>query len=204
MGILSTSVSVTRYRVDGKLEQPIIETAPERLKRYAISEMADEASEKLAGWTSFDAPFQPNFDGSSFVIGEYLVFALRIDKKTLPPKTVKKYCAIEEAKRLNESGREYLSRQEREMIEDQVVNTLMMRVPAVPNVYDLVWNYERSTVWFFTTLKAANEELETLFLKSFKVPLVRLFPYTLADLELGLSDTDRDLLHNLNATGFSE
>ena len=190
--------------MEGKLEEPIIETISERLKRYAISEIADEASDKVAGWTCFDAPFRPNFDGSSFVVGQYFIFALRIDKKNLPAKTVKKYCAIEEGKRLSESGREYLSRQEKEMIEDHVVNMLMMRIPAVPNVYDLVWSYESSTVWFFTTLKAANEELESLFMKSFKIPLVRLFPYTLADLELGLSDSDRDVLHNLSAGNLLE
>lgn len=204
MGILSNSVSLTRYRVDGELEEPIVDMISRRLKRYAISGITDETSEKLSGWTSFDTPFQPNFEGSSFVVGEYFVFALRIDKKTLSPKTVKKYCAVEEAKRLAESGREYLSRQEREMIEDQVVNMLMMRIPAMPNVYDLVWNYEQSCLWFFSTLKAANEELESLFLKTFKVPLVRLFPYTLADLAMGLADRDRDSLHNLASTSFLE
>lgn len=204
MGILSTSVSLTRYRVEGELRQPIVETVSGGLKSYVISELTDETSDKMVGWTSFESPFQPNFEGSSFVFGEHFVFALRMDKKTVPPKTVKKYCAIEEAKRLADSGREYLSRQEREMIEDQVVNTLMRRIPAVPNVYDVMWSYERSTLWFFSTLKAANEELESLFLKSFKIPLVRLFPYTLADLGLGLADSDRDLLLNLSATSFLE
>jgi DNA recombination-dependent growth factor C len=204
MAILSRTVSLARYRVDGKLKEPLMETVTEGLKRYAISAVEDDMSNKSIGWTAFHTPYQPGFDGSSFAVGKYFVFSLRLDKKTVPAKTIKKYCAIEEAKRLAKSGREYLSRQEREMIEDQVVNTLAMRIPAVPNVYDLVWDYESATLWFFTTLKEANEELESLFLRSFKVPLIRLFPYTLADLVLNLSDARRDRLHNLTATHFLE
>lgn len=204
MGILSTTVSLVRYRVDGKPKEPLLESVADGLKQYAVSTVEDDVSETMVGWTSFETPFEPNFDGSSFVIGKYFVFALRIDKKTLPAKTIRKYCAIEGAKRLAQTGREYLSRQEREMIEDRVVNMLSVRIPAVPNVYDLVWDCEASVLWFFSTLKAANEELESLFLRSFKVPLIRLFPYTLADLASDLSDARRDLLHDLTATNFLE
>ena len=49
----------------------------------------------------------------------------------------------------------------------------------------------------FSNLKSANEALETLFIKSFGLHLIRLFPYTTADLIAGLSDHERDLLEKL-------
>jgi hypothetical protein len=55
-------------------------------------------------------------------------------------------------------------------------------------------------LWFLSTVKSANEELETLFFKSFQIPIIRLFPYTTADLAMGLSDTERDILPGLSAT----
>lgn len=204
MGILSSTVSITQYKVEGKLKDPVLETVYKGLKKNSIQEIDGEVSEKTVGWTSYDNPFQPDFKGSSFVIGVFMAFSLRIDKKIIPPKIVKKHCASEVAKRLAESGREYLSRNEKQVIKDNVIQALSMRIPATPNIYDLIWNYEDDSLWFFSNLKAANEELETLFSKSFKLRLIRLFPYTIADLIAGLSNRDRDVLNNLSPTKFME
>ncbi len=204
MGLLSSAVSITRYRVEGKLEGPVLETMAKCLKKNMIPEVDDDISDKTVGWTSFDKPFNPNFEGSSFVIGTYFVFSLRIDKKIVPSSVIKKHCDMEAARRLAETGRQYLSRDERRMIKEHVISALTLRIPATPNVYDLIWNYEESSLWFCSTLKSANEELETLFFKSFQLPLIRLFPYTAADLVMGLSDTQRDILVKLSATDFTE
>ena len=204
MGLLSSAVSITRYRVEGKLEGPVLETMAKCLKKNVVPEVDNDISDKTVGWTSFDKPFNPNFEGSSFVIGTYFVFSLRIDKKIVPSSVIKKYCDMEAARRLAETGRQYLSRDERRMIKEHVISALTLRIPATPNVYDLIWNYEEFSLWFCSTLKSANEELETLFFKSFQLPLIRLFPYTAADLVMGLSDTQRDILVKLSATDFTE
>ena len=200
MGLLSSTVSITRYRVEGKLRKPVLETMAECLKEHTIREIEDDVSSKAVGWTSFDKPFNPDFEGSSFVIGTHFVFALRVDKKSIPSSVVKKHCAMETARRLVQTKRPHLSRNEKRMVKEHVINVLSRRIPATPNVYDLVWNYEDSSLWFFSTLKSANEELETLFFKSFQIPIIRLFPYTTADLAMGLSDAKRDILVRLSAT----
>ena len=195
---------MTRYRVEGKLKAPIVETAAGCLKAYAIPEIEGDVSDKTVGWTSFDRPFAPDFEGASFVIGTYFVFSLRVDKRAIPTKLMKKHCAMEEAKRLAESGRPYLSREEKNMIKDHVRHVLTLRIPLTPYIYDLVWSYEEASLWFFTTQKSANEELEALFLKSFRLSLIRLFPYTTSDLAMGLSDSQRDILLKLEPTSFLE
>ena len=101
-----------------------------------------------------------------------------------------------------ESGRDYLSKTEKKMIKDHVLNALILRIPATPNIYDVVWNYEESSLWFFSNLKAANEELETLFSKSFRLSLIRIFPYTAADISSNLKDSQRDELRNISPTQF--
>lgn len=204
MGLLSATASITRYKVEGKLEEPILETIEDGLRKNAITEIDGDAAEKTAGWTSFENPFKPSFAGSSFSIGTHLVFSLRIDKKSIPLKVLKKHYTLEMAKRLAESGRDYLSRNEKKTIKEHVTNVLSLRIPATPNIYDLIWNYEDASLWFFSNLKAANEELETLFSKSFRLTLIRLFPYTMADLTSGLPDSDRNLLSKLSPTSFTE
>ncbi|MCF8077721.1 MAG: recombination-associated protein RdgC [Desulfobacterales bacterium] len=203
MGLMSTSVSVSRFRVEGKLETPEIETVAKGLKKNALSEIEDAAAEKTVGWTPFRSPYRPLFEDRSFVVGEYLVFSLRIDRKSIPSKVLKKEFAEVSVRRLAESGRPYLSRSEKKMIREEVAHRLILRIPATPNLYDLVWSLDRQSVWFFSTLKSANEELETLFAKSFRLTLVRLFPFTMADLTAGLSDKERDLLERITPTPFT-
>jgi DNA recombination-dependent growth factor C len=204
MAIISSSVSITRYRVEGKLKSPIMDRIKQGLQKYCIDDIDNEDAEKAVGWTSFDQPFEPDFEGSSFMIGTNFVFALRIDKKSIPAKIVQKHCALEGAKRIRESGRDFLSRNEKKLIKDHVITMLSMRIPSTPNIFDLIWNYEEASLWFFTNLKNANEELETLFSKSFRMTLIRLFPYTMAELTCGLADPEKDVLARLKPVNFAE
>ena len=204
MSLLSASVSITRYKIEGKLKTPVTETVAAALKKNAISEIEDQSAETMSGWTSFEKPYQPDFSGSNFVYATYLVFALRIDKKTIPAKLIQKHFMIESARRLAESGRQYLSRNEKQIIKDRVIEALYLKVPAIPHVYDIIWNYEESALWFFSNLKAANEELETLFIRSFGLTLIRMFPYTAAQLSSDLSDTEQDILLKLAPTSFKD
>nr|HID58745.1 exonuclease [Desulfobacterales bacterium] len=204
MGLLSSSVSITRYRVEGKLEEPVLETMANGLKRHVISEIDGNVSDETIGWTSFENPFNPKFEGSSFVIGGYFVFSLRIDKKTIPRRVIKKHFDVEVAKQLMKTGAKQLSREEKRRIRQKVEDVLTLQIPATPNIYDVVWQYESSSLWFFSNLKSANEALETLFAKSFNLTLIRLFPFTMADLTAGLSPEERDRLTALSPTSFTE
>lgn len=204
MAILSSSVSITQYRVEGKLSDPVLETVARGLKKNAVEEIDSESSDKAIGWACFNDPFSTDFDLSPFLIGTHLVFSMRIDKKSIPSKIVQKHYTLEMKKRLENSGREFLSKTEKKEIKDHVLHVLNLRIPATPNIYDLIWNYESDSLWFFSNLKGANEELETLFSRSFKLKLIRLFPYTMATLTSPLSDVEKEALSQLTPTRFTE
>jgi recombination associated protein RdgC len=198
MGILSSSTSVTRYRVDGRLDNPIIEKIADGLKKGIITDIDNQPSEQAVGWTSFQSPFEPDFEGSRFLVGTYVVFSLRIDKKTIAPKLLQKHMASESAQLLKVREREFLSKEEKKALKDQIVQRLNQKMPAVPSVYDIVWQYEKEVLWFFSNLKSANEHLETHFFKSFGLHLIRLIPYTLALFDPALSPSHRDALEKLS------
>jgi len=204
MGLLSSRMSITRYQVTGQPDGSVHETVYQGLKQHAIPKIEDDGAEATVGWTSFEAPYAPDFEGYSFIFGAYMVFALRIDKKSIPPKLIQKHYVLNVAKRQANTGRHFLSANEKKAIKEDVFNTLARRIPATPNVYDLVWEYDTASLWFFSNLKAANEALETLFLTSFNLPLIRLFPYTTADLAAGLSDQERDILRKLEKSRSEE
>ena len=202
MSLLASSVSVSRYRVDGKPPAPVLENIRSGLTRNVFYDEGPESAELTSGWTSFENPFNPDFEGDSFMFGSYLVFALRLEKKSIPAKVVKKHLAIESARQLKGTNRQFLTRDEKQAIHDHVIHTLVRRIPATPDIHDLVWNLEESSLWFFTNLKAANEALETLFIKSFNLQLIRLFPYTSAHLESGLSSGEHDRVLKLTPSRF--
>jgi recombination associated protein RdgC len=202
MGLLSNSIGLTRYHVNGALKPPILDTMAQKLKKNIVADIDKEDSEKAVGWTSFQSPYNPNFDDSSFVIGTYFVFSLRIDKKSIPSQVIKKHCLLEENRKLKEEGRDFLSRNEKKIIKESMISVLSQRVPATPNIYDLFWDYEKAIFYFLSNQKNANEELENLFSKTFKLSLVRMFPYSMAELTAKLKPADQDALVRLTPTKF--
>ena len=202
MSLLSSSVSVARYKVAGEIEGSIMETVHDGLKKNAITTIEDEYAEITLGWTPFESDFDPDFEKFTFTYGNYFLFSLRIDKKSVPSKIIKKYVTIEITRKLNEEGREHLSKNEKTDIKDAVIEKLMSRMPSTPNIYNVMWDHEAATVLFFSTQKAANEELETLFAASFKVKLIKLFPFTMVESFDDFTAEERDRVMNLTTLNF--
>jgi len=200
MGLLSSSTSVTQYQVEGQLEEPIIDTVANGLKKQTIVDIDGNPSLAAAGWTSFKTPYEPGFEDHSFVIGIDFVFSLRIDKKSIPQKLVHKQVLHQSAKKQKALKRDFLSNDEKKIIKEGVIASLSLKVPAIPSIYDVVWQYEKGIVWFFSNLKTANEHLESLFVKSFGLHIIRKIPYTMAAFDKTLTSADLDRLNQLSHT----
>jgi len=101
MGFLSTTLSMSRYRVMDRFDAEPMESVRNGLIRHAIPQMENEYEEISAGWTPFESPYLPDFERFSFVFGSFFLFSLRIDKKSIPAKLVHKQMAIEMEKKKN-------------------------------------------------------------------------------------------------------
>ncbi|MEW6077116.1 MAG: recombination-associated protein RdgC [Thermodesulfobacteriota bacterium] len=203
MGLLSSTTSITCYRVEGKIAKPVAETVHNCLKKNLVPHIDGQPGDKAVGWASFEQPYSSKIVAGSFLFGAAMIFSLRIDKKTIPASVIKKYCDLEAERQAANTGRKPLSKNEKKTIKEKVLQDLAVRVPATPKVYDLAWHYEQGRLWFFSNLKSANEELETLFTKTFSLRLIRLFPYTIATLESDLSDSDQERLIKMPPSQFN-
>ena len=203
MGLISSTHSVTRYNIDGKIEGSINEKVREGLIKYSIPKIENEYNEISAGWTPLESPYNPDFERFSFIFGTYFVFSLRVDKKSIPAKLIQKYIAMEIEKKKEKSGRDFISKNEKSELKEHVTDILMHKIPAVPSLYDVLWDYEEKNLYLYTTQKAANEFFETIFLKSFKLKPIRLFPYTLIETKSSLQSSQKDNFLTLTPLKYS-
>jgi recombination associated protein RdgC len=197
MGLISASHSISRYHIDGKIEDSPLVEIKKGLILNSMPIHENYYDEISAGWTPFESPYNPDFEKYSFQFGIYLVFSLRIDKKSIPKNLIEKNVAIEISKKLETSEQNFISKAEKKEIKEVVVDILMQKIPAIPNIYEILWNYEENTLYFFSTQKAANAIFETIFYKSFNLKAIKLFPYTLFETKAGFSDAQKDKVMSL-------
>ena len=203
MGLISSTHSISRYHVDGKIEGSVTKEVLKGLIKYSIPKIENEYDEISAGWTPVESPYNPDFDKFSFQFGTYFLFSLRIDKKSIPIKLIQKYMAIEIEKKKIKSGRDFISKNEKSEIKEMVIDILMHKIPAIPSVYDVLWDYEEKNLYLYTTQKAANESFETIFFKSFHLKPVRLFPYTIVETKSNFSNPQKDRVLTLAPLKYS-
>ena len=203
MGFLSATHSMSRYHILDAFDTEPMEQVRDGLIQHAIPTLENEYEEISAGWTPFESPYLPDFEQFSFVFGTYFLFSLRIDKKSIPAKLVHKQMAIEIEKKKRSSGRDFVSKNEKSEIKETIMDVLMQKMPAIPNVYDVLWDYDAKNLFLFTTQKAANEFFETIFFKSFNLKPVRLFPYTLVETRSAFSSANKDRILTLTPCHFS-
>ncbi|MDI6797897.1 MAG: recombination-associated protein RdgC [Desulfatibacillaceae bacterium] len=204
MGLLSGSSSFARYKINGPIAEPLVETVRQALAQNTVEDIDNKPEEKTLGWASFEKPFVQDMTQADIVIGHYLVFSLRMDKKTLPARVLRQHAMQETQKRLAASGREFLSKQEKEEVKEQVTKRLFVRLPPVPYFFDVLWNMDTGIVIFFSTQKAAREAFESLFFKSFGVTLIPLYPFTWAQVSAGLDEDELLELEKLVPAPFVE
>jgi len=197
MGLISSTHSISRYHIEGKIEGSAAEEVRNGLIAYSIPKIESDFDAISAGWTPFESPYNPDFDKFSINFGIYFLFSLRVDKKSIPTRLIQKYMAIEFEKKMEKSGRQFISKNEKTEIKEMVIDLLMHKIPAVPSVYEVLWNYEEQNLYLFSTQKAANELFETIFFKSFKLKPVRLFPYSLVETKSTFSNSDKDRILSL-------
>ncbi len=202
MGFLSSSHSISRYNIEGHFDAQPMETIQTRLITNALPEIQNPYEEISAGWVPFESPYTPDFEKYPFIFGTYIVFSLRIDKKSIPAKLFQKHMVMEMEKKKLESGRNFLSKSEKSHIKEEVMDNLIKEMPFVPNIYDILWDYEKHSLFLFTTQKIVNEFFETLFFQSFNLKPIRIFPYTMIELQSQFSSKEKDQIYTLSPLKF--
>ena len=181
MGVASGGIRCRRYQVLGEPPPGFQAAYEEAIQRYAFSDFSPgDQQEQVLGWAGVDDWFDPNLEQGRWLIDSVIALALRIDTKRIPSRFFREECRKLESEWRLKSGREVLSRAEKDEIQTIVRNRLLERViPACQGV-DMAWELNRGEVLFWTTADRVNETFRSLFERTFGLKLRPFFPYFLA------------------------
>lgn len=177
MGALSPTQNIIRFRVEGALRRDIHSDIMAGLKANMFTEPLPSDYEDIVGWVPFADPFTETFDDAQVLYGTVHLFALRIDRKTIPAKAVEQLLAKRIKEKKEEQDRDFISKNEKAEIKEIIVETLWRKTPYTPQIFEFTWDVEERTAYLYSTQKKAITTLENLFLKSFGHRLFQLFPF---------------------------
>ena len=184
MGFANSSCSFTRFRVLDSMTDEQWNAVPDKLRQYAFQDIDELPEMQAHGWVCFEDMLDSQWRTAPPQKGAYFVFSLRLDTRRIPAGVVKKHLALalrEEKERMQAQGKNFISRERKKELKEQVLLRLRQRFLPVPAEFNVIWNTARNEVWFASTQNRMIDLFMEFFLQSFDVHLEQLTPYSLAE-----------------------
>ncbi len=174
MGILSGALSVRRYRVAGQVPDDFRTTYADALADHAWREPREWVpGVEAIGWCEITNLLDTDFqDLNRWLFNEYVVAAMRVDKKSLPAKLLKAHLDKRVGAWCQEHQRPKCPARVKADIKEQL--ELEMLAATLPRVqtYEFCWNLVEGQVLFHNHSDRANDAFRKLFRHSFGLALL--------------------------------
>jgi DNA recombination-dependent growth factor C len=173
MGLLTGAMTVRRFRVVGDLPPGWRDTYRDRLNAMAFREPAGrQGKEEIEGWVQVHNLLDTAFDDlNRWLYDPYAVFALRVDKKTLPAKlfraTVEKRCEAWCAERGVDRCPASVKKEIREQLEQDWLQRTLPRVA----VSELCWHVQEGWLVLGSLSERTAERVRKRFHRTFGLEL---------------------------------
>jgi len=177
MGLIKGAFTFMQFFVDGKLPQAFTTFAHSRIRGNAFREASNSNEEKRMGWVSAMDVLDADFEKTHYALGDYLIFSLRIDRKTIPPKLMKVRLMEEQRRFLSEHKQTRIGKAMNEAIKEKVKLEIMTKSDPVPSFYDVLWAVGQNKVYFSSLSDKVADDFVDLFKKTFSLGLKRTLPH---------------------------
>lgn len=194
MAILGASASITRFRIVEEVPSDLWPQIPDLLIKHAFKDIDHNADERSWGWVCFDNMLDPDWRTAPPEKAAYFAFSLRLDTRRIPPAVFKKHFALavaEEERANKEQGRNFVSRDRKKELREQVRLKLLARMLPIPATFDIAWNIEKNLIYFDSTSAKVLEMFSELFTETFDLHLEPLTPFWMGLQLLGEEATER-------------
>lgn len=209
MGAFEGSLTFKTFYVNGEPPNDFQNAYLHALQSHFFEPLSPVGEEERSlGWVPAQDPIAESFRRDQVFFNQYIVFALRIDKWSLPAPWVKAKTrqaiaerlpelSPEEAARQKEEGKlrptAKLSKREKDKIKLEVVTEIKHQILPTMKVIDVVWNINEGFLRFWSTSSSVCDEFVELFEATFDVKLDPDSPYLMAR-SLGMSEKDLDAM----------
>nr|WP_279593521.1 hypothetical protein [Pseudodesulfovibrio sp. S3-i] len=194
---------MTRYRIIEEVSNELLQKVPDKLKQFCMVDIDGTADERSFGWTNIDDMLDMNWTQSPPEKADYFAFGLRLDTRRISPAVLKKHNTIALNKELEhnkEQGKNFVSRDRKREVKEQVTLRLRARTLPIPAVFDIIWNPAANRIYLTTTNAKVCALFEDQFTLTFDLHLEPLTPFFMAMDILGEEAAPR--LENLDPTIF--
>jgi recombination associated protein RdgC len=177
MGLLKGPLTFSRFTVAGKLPSDFTEMVQRQIRRHAFQDLAAETQEKILGWTGIGNVLDTDFQHASYVWGDYLLFSLRIDRRSVPPSLLKLRALEAERQHLKDTGRKKIDKTAREQIRETLRQDLLRRIPPTPSFHEVCWSVSSGRLLFTSLSEKIMQDFQDLFKTSFGLAPLPFVPW---------------------------
>jgi recombination associated protein RdgC len=185
MGLLKGPLTFSRFTVAGALPTDFGDMVQRQIRRYAFQDLAAEGQEKILGWTGIANVLDTDFQNATYVWGDYLLFSLRIDRRSVPPSLLKIRALEAEQQHLRETGRRKIDKTAREQIRESLRQDLLRRLPPTPSFHEVCWSVSSGRLLFTSLAEKVMQDFQDLFKASFDLVPLPFAPWSPQDLDKG-------------------
>ena len=185
MGILSNTVTICHYEVNGPLpEGDLAAWVQGRLAERSFQSIDNSSEEVSIGWVHLDDSQGSDFSQEGdFRRDNWLVFSLRRDQRRVPAGLFRAHfdlaCRVYHAQN---PGLARIAKAKREELKEAVMGSLLARTLPAPAVYDMIWDTRAGIVTFTSISPKVTEILEGYFKQTFEgLTLTPLYPLRRAE-----------------------
>lgn len=177
MGIISRTVSISRYRILGLDRLPKIKEVNDSIVSFKAKSIKLEGvhKEDLIAWVrpegldNVAASERDHWDGADCEALDGYVLRLRHERRRVPASLL---TAVFQEKlvQLKKQG-EKISKRDKDEVRRNIKMELLGRALPTLGYVDGFWDLQASELYIYTTAKAKRQLFETLFMKSFLEPV---------------------------------